>query len=408
MVLRRDDTGALAIIVALFAVALFILGAMVVEAGGQREARADAQNAADASVLAAAQKLFATGNPARAVREAAIYGAENNFPPGSTRGSYFNGCTAEVPTGWIPSRQTSCVAVHPAVAGAPVPFDGVRVVTPAVSTTSLFGAVTTPTRALAQADIAQTFNSTPVIFGRSGTCPDTVSWGRVDITGDVHSNSSMSVGRGTVTGQGTYVTSVSGAGSTIWDPSQNNPDQSSFAADPVSFDVTDYRPGGIHDAGPGTYVNAGNETIDRAWLRDPAHRRLFRNTLRSGIYYTTGDIDITGTLRSGSSGTTFISDGGTVSFSDSTTLRPFVDNLVVLASGDEQCDSSLVTFDGSMTFAGFVYAPSGPILVVDDATVRSTGGSLIGETVQAEDPTTLTLSELPPTVSGSADIHLTR
>lgn len=57
---RRDEGGAVAILVAVSAVVLFTLAALVVDLGQARDVRAQAQNTADASALAAANAMYLT------------------------------------------------------------------------------------------------------------------------------------------------------------------------------------------------------------------------------------------------------------------------------------------------------------------------------------------------------------
>ena len=54
----RDEQGAIAILVAMTSVVLFIIAAMVVDLGLARDTRRQSQNAADASALAAANALY--------------------------------------------------------------------------------------------------------------------------------------------------------------------------------------------------------------------------------------------------------------------------------------------------------------------------------------------------------------
>ncbi len=56
----RDEGGAIAIIVAVSSVMLFVLAAMVVDLGLARDTRRQSQNSADASALAAANRLYPT------------------------------------------------------------------------------------------------------------------------------------------------------------------------------------------------------------------------------------------------------------------------------------------------------------------------------------------------------------
>lgn len=57
----RDESGAIAVLVAITSVVLFLIAALVVDLGLARDTRRQSQNAADASALAAANVLYPTG-----------------------------------------------------------------------------------------------------------------------------------------------------------------------------------------------------------------------------------------------------------------------------------------------------------------------------------------------------------
>jgi Flp pilus assembly protein TadG len=411
-VLRHRDEGALAIIVALFAVVIFMLGALVVEAGSQREARRDAQNAADAGALAAAAVLSESGTRGAAVSAAAEYGVENNFPPGRTVANYFDGCTARVPAGWERSGRTSCVSFKPDGAGR---WSAVQVVTPSLQTPRLFGAVRGPTRALAHATIRPGADvSPPVIFAGSQSCSDAVRWNRIDATGDIHSNDDLRVGTGTVRGYGTYRGSVSSPMSTTWTPVPNNP--TNVAADeaprayPKTYSIADFRSGGRWRS---AVIDAGGSTINRRWLsRNPSRRSpyLNGNTLRRGIYLTRGNITIDGTLTA--TGVTFVSDGGRIRFSGSgtKTLTPYAGDLQAFSNESGGCSTDGIEVRNSsrVVFNGVFYSPNARISIRDSATLQTSSGSLEGRTVQGRDSSSMVLGELPATIVGPPTLHLSK
>ncbi|MDT7786680.1 MAG: hypothetical protein QOF58_5099 [Pseudonocardiales bacterium] len=165
---RGDDSGALVIIVAMFATAVFILGALVVEVGAAREARRSAQAAADSAAEAAAGAMY--DSQARLQAQAAIDAARNfgrdNDPtaPAGSVTAYWRNCRAPRPAGWstrIGGRRsgTTCILFYRADTDSP--YTKVRVVTPPKDTPGFFGAVTTDVRALAE---AQTAPAKPAAF----------------------------------------------------------------------------------------------------------------------------------------------------------------------------------------------------------------------------------------------------
>jgi hypothetical protein len=114
----RDEQGAIAVLVAVTSVVLFVIAAMVVDLGLARDTRRQSQNAADASALAAANALYpsgtcqppAAGDPpciSDAVKAAKSY-AEVNFDVSATEWSR---CPAP-PSGFTaPDSSITCVSV---------------------------------------------------------------------------------------------------------------------------------------------------------------------------------------------------------------------------------------------------------------------------------------------------------
>jgi hypothetical protein len=113
---RRDESGAIAVVVALCMVVLLIVGGMVVDLGRARSAQLESQNSADASALAAANALYpattcangADGGPPclrSAVAAAKTYAAQNFSVSASawTQSCSFGAGFTSVP------GETSCV-----------------------------------------------------------------------------------------------------------------------------------------------------------------------------------------------------------------------------------------------------------------------------------------------------------
>jgi hypothetical protein len=113
---RRDDSGAIAIIVALFAVVLFGFAALVVDVGNAADVKAQASTAADAGALAGARDLAAWANahgPAsdplleQAVEDAVKNAVKNTYP---VTDAAWAACTdSPVPTGLTPLTTTPCI-----------------------------------------------------------------------------------------------------------------------------------------------------------------------------------------------------------------------------------------------------------------------------------------------------------
>jgi Putative Flp pilus-assembly TadE/G-like len=107
---RRDERGAVAILVAVVATTLFIIAALVVDLGLARDTKQQSQNAADASALAAGNVLYSTTSTApnftAAVAAAKSY-ASSNFDVASTA---WAGCTDPGKLGYTVPGETECIS----------------------------------------------------------------------------------------------------------------------------------------------------------------------------------------------------------------------------------------------------------------------------------------------------------
>lgn len=105
----KDDRGAVAIMVAVLATIILIIAALVVDLGLARDTKRQSQAAADASALAAGNKLYsATGTVqfATAVAEAKAY-AQRNF---GVAVSEWTGCTDTGRLAFVPTGSTPCIS----------------------------------------------------------------------------------------------------------------------------------------------------------------------------------------------------------------------------------------------------------------------------------------------------------
>ena len=149
---RRDESGAVAVLVAGLSLVMFGLAALVVDLGLARDTRRQAQNAADSAALAAANALYLSGvaNPAAAVAAAKEY-AEENF--GTSEADWLRCTDPARPAGFTAmGGLTACISFS----GTPAPTE-VRVVVPtrAVKTplSGLMGVSQVDIGAVAQAGV---------------------------------------------------------------------------------------------------------------------------------------------------------------------------------------------------------------------------------------------------------------
>jgi Flp pilus assembly protein TadG len=111
----RDEQGAVAVMVSIVAVVLFVIAAMVVDLGLARDTRRQSQNTADAAALAAGNKLYdATGHVqfATAVSEAKSYSL-TNFDVAL---SDWAACTDPGALAFVPASSTPCISFDSATA----------------------------------------------------------------------------------------------------------------------------------------------------------------------------------------------------------------------------------------------------------------------------------------------------
>lgn len=280
--LVRADSGAVAVVVALFAVAVFIFGALVVEVGAAREVRREAQNAADAAALAAAGELYdARGRlrPQEAIQAAKRF-ARENFDTGRASSTYWNGCAAPRESRQWRTRingfrtGTSCIAFYREGSR----WTKVQVAVPGKDTPGFFGAVSGDVRALAQAAIEPSSSFSCVVCvlndwdGQNGDA--LVTNGGVAINGDVSTQpngsiAAMSIG---VAGSGLPDDNLSPAGVPI--PNFADP-LSSLPLPPIPLGAT--ASDGSGNCAPGNYI-----------------RILDCTSFQSGVYVIVGDNTLSG------------------------------------------------------------------------------------------------------------------
>ncbi len=229
------------------------------------------------------------------------------------------------------------------------------------------------------------------IFAGSETCQNSIDWSgsNVNIFGGVTSNNDVKVGGSTnyVEGILNYVTSIDGPANKITynPPPPANPVQTSPQNYPVIFDINDYAPGGSKAAAvqsAGKYYSC-NCKMDIGWLTSNGMYNDSTDTLKDGLYYTTGEIDLSASDIIGNAVTLVARDK--VSFSGSShTLRPYIDGLLIYtdAQGPNQCNTAVVKMSGSShDWSGIIYAPNG-LIEMSGSSNTSMHGTLIGNTVK--------------------------
>lgn len=293
---RSADHGAIAILVAVFALVIFVLGALVVDLGFARETRREAQNTADAASLAGAGELYsATGGlqPQKAIAAVKQYAKDDL----GVLGTDWPSCSTTLPVGWSTSvvtptgtvsSGTNCIAFY--YDSSEGMWTKVQVVTPVKRTGVFFGGIVgyggSPITALAQAETHPTPGLSLdcllcVLNNFAGQIGDiVVDGGSVSVNGAITFNNAT--GHITVTGGGTdYFGSWNGKG-TISPPPTH---RSQPLSDPfVSLQLP---PVGTNFTAP---VIAGAGTCSPGNFSDVSGCTAFN----PGIYVITGDAKLTG------------------------------------------------------------------------------------------------------------------
>ena len=192
----RNESGAVAVVVAAFSVAMFGFAAIVVDLGQARDLRAQMQTTADAAVLAATNAIYATGTPeaniARAVSAAKAYAADNL---GVTESDWAS-CTD---SGAYAYSGTPCISFSPNLTRP----GRVRVVVPSRSVRTVFsgaiGMSPPSVRAVAEADI-RVDGRAPCALCILGGGTHNVQQGDVTVRGgDIYINGSLTIGSNGIT-----------------------------------------------------------------------------------------------------------------------------------------------------------------------------------------------------------------
>jgi len=311
---RRDERGAVAVIVSLFTCfVLFTICALVVDLGFARDQKQASQVSSDAAALAGANVLYRTGGTtgcsvspcfAQAVAAVEAY-TTANFSKVTT--AMWSSCadtqkgyvyTGTLPTGAV---TTNCVSFfNDANAANSTQPTKVRVVTPTVSNPTFFGGITgvntvsISTSARAKLQPGQNRSCGLCLLG---TVPNNVGNGSLDVDGaSIHTNGSFdvnSMGEVVATPAGsTTITTAGSAGcnqncspaatsaSVITDPYLTN------TAVPPDWSALTYKTGP-----PCTYVDNHGNTIPGGGPGIYLNDYTFPNatcTLASGLYVVAG------------------------------------------------------------------------------------------------------------------------
>lgn len=145
--LRRDDEGAIAIIVALFAVVLFGFAALVVDVGNASDVRGQASAAADDGALAGERALASWTNMNRTSPDPTFEQTLVDTVKAAVADTYnvddsaWSSCGDIVPSGFTATATSQCVQYQVTIVSGVVTGSSVRVRIPARDVPSTFGGI---------------------------------------------------------------------------------------------------------------------------------------------------------------------------------------------------------------------------------------------------------------------------
>lgn len=234
------------------------------------------------------------------------------------------------------------------------------------------------------------------IFAGADDCGSggkTIDWSgsKVTVEGNVHSNDNLYVGGQSnwVNGTATIVElaqppSYYPSSSITFNPPSPNPVQSSSKPYPVVYNYDDFAPGGSEAMYAGSHYYSCNCKMDLGWLQSHGLYNSTTQVLNDGVYFTTGDVDLSAGSLVGNR-VTFVA-GGVINISGSDQfLRPYTSGLLAYSynySTTNQCTTPLVKFaGGSNDWGGIIFVPHG-LIEMSGSSTSSYDGGLIGWSIR--------------------------
>ena len=367
------------ILAGLVMVAIVGIAAIVVDLGYARQRKRQVQSGADAAALAGVVEL---PDSTAATTVARAYVTANGM----------NGAAATVnvpPTSGAHAGDSSCIEVIPTEA-APTFFG------------TIFNASSIAVSARAVACTTAEEGGMAAIFAGATTCGDKTlkfSGSNSEVVGGMHSNARLDISGSNNAFTGSTVTytttaSVGGSGNTF---QGSDPSVTTTQPYPVTFNITDYAPGGARAVAAGSsYRNAGSNEINKSWLE--ANAGYSGGVLQPGLYYTTNKISLadSGITVAGGGGVTFVTASNTLEVSGGVVnLTPFEPDLLLFSnymkssplSDSANCDSGAISVSGSSSnWEGIIYAPRGSVKFNGSSNV-TVNGSVVAHSVEVSGST---------------------
>jgi Flp pilus assembly protein TadG len=378
---HRDERGAVAVLVAAFAVMMFGFAALVVDLGAARDARRDSQNASDASALAAGNAMYVRGthtaDVAAAVAAAKEYAAKNYRVPTSA----WDACT-DPEAFVVPAGSTPCISFRPTLTRPEevrvrMPMETVR--TPFAGALGIKSTeIAVSSFAQAELDLSGRSRCGLCILG-SGTTHDLQNGDATVHGADIHFNGNVTISSnglvatdGAITVEGwaggplnNYMPDPSTGAPPIKDPLADVPMPPSFAgltpksnpcADGPGFYGAQNLRNNTCNLTPGLYVIAGDSGT--TWdLAGNESTRLLGNGVT--LYFTCGNSLVPRACNPGESGANLDASGNGFLGITAPSSGPLQGFALIY---DRNNNATLrLTGNGSQNASGTIYLPSGSV-----------------------------------------------
>lgn len=317
----RDESGAVAVIAALFTVVMFGFAAIVVDLAQAREVRVRLQTTADAAALAATNRMYEAGTPVpditAAVTAARSYATAN---AGVTDAEWASCTDPSRPAGYlVPAGSTPCISFTPNLTRPA----RVRVSIPLRQTTSYFsstvGIGTPRVGAVAEADV-RVDGRAPCALCIVGTQAHSLSQGDVFVNGgDLYVNGGLSIGSNGISNSTGNIYVQGAVTGTNYSPM---PQPGPFLKDPLAAHELPAHPTfGLTSTAPKTDPCTQGPGIYGTWSL-PSNANC---TLSPGLYVIAGSSASTGSSTwnlAGNSGAAITGNGVTLYFTCGTPSLP--------------------------------------------------------------------------------------
>jgi hypothetical protein len=352
---RREESGAVAVFVAVVMMMLCAAAAIPIDLGRLVIERREAQIAADHASLAAALASCQGRDPVAAGLGAARRnGFDNDGTTNTVAIANKSGSYEATTRSYIDGSFSAALGIDRLRAGA---------------------------RALSR---CITEDQAHGIWAGSTTCPKTIDWSGSSnkIVGEVFSNNEILISGSinNVDGPTVFVNKLTntGSGNTFTPAPKKIPPR--IHPPPGMPQIADYVPGGAKAVAAGSsYYDFGSSKIDIGALKSRGLYNDSTKRLAIGLYYTSGDIDLSADISPSTA--TFVTSSGTIAMQGNHIITAWDSNrLLAFSYRDTKCDDYAIKLSGQSVWDGTLYAPWG--LVELSGSNNSKVGSIVADTIK--------------------------